>query len=113
MADSSERTLARDDVTFESAFAYALSPDMRRLVIAFLFGWLVSSLGLALFLQPWILVGHGGMLPQTISMIIGIVVTVGGAALLFGGLIGALFKTIADANALAAHGDEQSSSPQP
>ncbi|WP_430505072.1 hypothetical protein [Haloparvum sp. PAK95] len=106
MGDSSERALARDDVTFESAFAYALSPDMRRLVIVFLFGWLLSSLGLALFLQPWVLVGHGGTLPQTIAMIVGLVVTVAGAALLFGGLIGALFKTIVDANTLAAHADE-------
>lgn len=100
MSDSPEKTLAHANVDFDSAFAYALSPDMRRLIIVFLAGWLLFPLGLALFFDPRF-ISQGSLIPQLLTMILGLAVVVVAGALLFGGLIGALFKTIADANVLA------------
>ncbi|MFC6614628.1 hypothetical protein ACFQAS_06605 [Halopenitus salinus] len=93
--------LADRTVGFEAAFAYALSPDMRRLIVVFLFGWLLLPVGLAVFFSPEFLVGFSGTIREATGMVIGLVVVVIAGALLFGGLIGALFKTIADANRYA------------
>lgn len=93
-----EDVLADQAVKFDDAFAYALSPDMRRLIVVFLFGWLLLPVGLAIFFSPEFLVGFSGTIRQATGMAIGLVVVVIAGALLFGGLIGALFKTIADGN---------------
>ena len=100
MSDSTERTLSRDGVAFDAALAYALSPDMRRLIIVFLAGWFLSPLGIAMFVDP-VFLTHRFALPRILVMVVGLVVLVVAGVLLFGGLIGALFKTVADANVLA------------
>lgn len=96
-----EDVLADRAIDFEAAFAYALSPDMRRLIVVFLFGWLLLPVGLAVFFSPEFLVGFSGTIRRATGMAIGLVVVVLAGALLFGGLIGALFKTIADGNRYA------------
>lgn len=89
--------LADSPVDFGTAVAYALQPDMRRLIIIYLVGGVLSTLGLSLFVDP----GLAGFLVEVVVRIVGLVVAVVGAALLFGGLIGALFKIVTDANRLA------------
>lgn len=100
MSDSTEETLARDGVAFDAALAYALSPAMRRLIIVFLAGWFLSPIGLALLADPFFLM-HRLSIPRILVTAVGLVLLVVAGALLFGGLIGALFKTVADANVLA------------
>lgn len=100
MSDRTEETLARENVEFDTALAYALSPDMRRLIIVFLAGWFLSPIGFTLFVDP-VFLTHRIELPWVLVMVVGLAVLVVAGALLFGGLIGALFKTVADANVLA------------
>lgn len=95
MADPDD-VLVESTVDFESAFAYALSPDMRRLVIVFLAGWLLAPVGFALVF------GRFFGLTRLVAMVGGLLVLVVAGTLLFGGLVGALFKLLADANRLAA-----------
>jgi hypothetical protein len=96
-----EDVLADRGVDFDSAFAYALSPAMIRLIIVFLAGWLLLPVGLLVFFTPELVVGFSGIVREAVGMIIGLVIIVGAGALLVGGLIGALFKTIADGNRYA------------
>ncbi|MFC5366186.1 hypothetical protein [Salinirubrum litoreum] len=92
-----ESILAESPVTFQSAVAYALHPEMRRLLIVYVAGALILPFGLNLLLggpfQP--------VLVRTIELLLGIVVSATGAALFFGGLVGAAFKLVTDANLLA------------
>ncbi|WP_280536148.1 hypothetical protein [Halopenitus sp. POP-27] len=97
-----EDVLADRGVDFDSAFAYALSPAMIRLIIVFLTGWLLLPVGLLVFFTPELVVGYSGIVREAVGMVIGLAVIVGAGGLLVGGLIGALFKTIADANRYAA-----------
>jgi hypothetical protein len=95
-----ETLLGGSPADFDSAFAYALHGEMRRLLIVTIVGTLVFPIGLAMFLDPgFFLEGAGEAL---IRRTIGLLLTLAGAAFLFGGLIGALFKLITDANILAA-----------
>lgn len=95
---STESVLRNSPVDFETAVAYALQPDMRRLVIVYLFGGVLTTAGLSLFLDP----GFVAFVVEVVVRIVGIVLAVVGAAMLFGGLIGAAFKLVTDANRLAA-----------
>jgi len=85
------KTIRNSPVTFETAVGYALHREMRRLILTFSTGALVLSAGL-------------GILDNTDSILElgpGMVVTIGGAVLFFGGLVGAAFKLVTDANRLA------------
>ena len=82
---------------FETAVAYALQPTMRRLVIVYLLGGVLTTAGLSLFLDP----GFVAFVVELVVRVLGIVLAVVGAAMLFGGLIGAAFKIVTDANRLA------------
>jgi hypothetical protein len=95
---STESILQNSPVDFETAVAYALQPDMRRLVIVYLFGGVLTTAGLSLFLDP----GFVTFVVEVVVRVVGIVLAVVGAAMLFGGLIGAAFKLVTDANRLAA-----------
>ncbi|MFB6235315.1 MAG: hypothetical protein ABEH81_12625 [Halopenitus sp.] len=101
MPGRTKETPARENVGFDSALAYALSPDMRRLIIVFLAGWFLSPIGFTLFVDP-VFLTHRIELPRVLVTVAGLGVLVVAGALLFGGLVGALFKTITDANVLAA-----------
>jgi hypothetical protein len=96
-----EEVLGDSPADFDSSLAYALHPEMRRLIIVWAVGWLLAPIGLSLFLGSRLLraplIG-ADILPG----IVGLVVAVVGAALFFGGLIGALFKLVVDANIVAA-----------
>jgi hypothetical protein len=94
---TAEDVLRNSPVDFETAVAYALQPDMRRLIIVYLVGGLLTTFGLSLFLDP----GFLGFLVEVLVRIVGIALAVVGAAMLFGGLIGAAFKIVTDANRLA------------
>lgn len=89
--------LTESPVDFETALAYALQPEMRRLIILYLVGILLLPLGLELF--------TGGALHMLVlgilTRVIGLVLAIVGATLLFGGLIGAAFKLVTDANRVA------------
>ena len=94
---SAESVLRDSPVDFETAVAYALQPDMRRLVIVYLLGSVLTTAGLSLFLDP----GFLAFFVELLVRVLGIVLAVVGAAMLFGGLIGAAFKIVTDANRLA------------
>jgi len=91
-----EDTLARSPVDFDSAVAYALHSEMRRLIILYLVGTLLVPVGLSIMITEDIT----GII--FVDEIIGALVLLVGATFLFGGLVGALFKVVADGNILAA-----------
>lgn len=82
--------LADSPVDFETAVAYALSPVLRRLLILYVLGAVLTPLGITYF---------GGR--TLLGQVVGIVVIVVGLAFLFAGVVGVLFKVITDANRLA------------
>lgn len=93
-----EGTVRDSPVDFEVAVAYALHPEMRRLVILYVVGILLLPVGLGAFLNP-----PFAVLPvEVLVRVVGLALAVVGATLLFGGLVGAAFKLVTDANRLAA-----------
>ena len=92
-----EEVLRDSPVDFDSAVAYALHPEMRRLILLYVVGVLLVSVGLSLFVDPAV----GATAQALVWQAIGLVLTVVGATFLFGGLVGAAFKLVADANILA------------
>ncbi|SNZ17336.1 hypothetical protein SAMN06269185_2988 [Natronoarchaeum philippinense] len=94
-----ENTLRDSPVDFETAVAYALHPEMRRLLIIYAVGSLLVPLGLGTFVsQP----PFTPLLTGVIQQLAGLAIAVFGALLLFAGLVGAAFKLVTDANVLAA-----------
>ncbi|MDZ7701526.1 MAG: hypothetical protein U5J98_05360 [Halobacteriales archaeon] len=89
--------LTESPVDFESAVAYALQPEMRRLIILYVVGVLLLPFGLGLFLNH----GFHIFLFGLVGQLVGLALAVVGATLLFAGLVGAAFKLVADANRLA------------
>lgn len=96
MADP-EEILPESPVDFESAVAYALHPEMRRLIILYVVGTVLLPVGLAMFLDP----GYA-FLELVVGRLIGLGIAIVGATFLFAGLVGAVFKLVTDANLLAA-----------
>jgi len=96
-----EDTLSRSPVDFDSAVAYALHPEMRRLIILYLVGTLLLPIGLSMFASPLVFDG----LVRIVWQVAGLGIVLVGATFFFGGVIGALFKLVADANLLAAELD--------
>lgn len=92
-----EDVLVDSPVDFDSAVAYALHPDMRRLIILYVVGTILLPVGLSAFLNP----PFAAFVVTVTLRVVGLVVAVVGAAFLFGGVIGAAFKLVADANLLA------------
>jgi hypothetical protein len=92
-----EDTLGESPVDFESAVAYALHPEMRRLIILYIVGAVLLPSGLALFLDPGYVFWE-----RFIGRLLGLGIAVVGATFLFAGLVGAVFKLVTDANLLAA-----------
>ena len=93
MPSTSER-IAASPVDFESAVGYALHRDMRRLVILFVVGSFMVPFGLSM--------SFGASSLGIVDNLLGIAIAVVGAAFLFGGLIGGLFKLVTDATLLAS-----------
>lgn len=93
-----EDVLTDSPADFDSSFAYALHGDMRRLLIVTIVGSILLPLGLALFIDPAVFGGGARLVRRIIGLAIGLV----GAAFLYGGLIGVLFKVVTDANIVAA-----------
>jgi hypothetical protein len=93
-----EHTLRDSPVDFDSAVAYALHPEMRRLIILYITGTVLLPAGMALFLDPT----RFPLVRAVVQQLVGLAIAVVGAALLFGGLVGAAFKLVTDANRLAA-----------
>lgn len=94
-----ETILGSSPADFNSSMAYALHGDMRRLLITAIVGSLLLPIGMAEFLQPqFFFEGTGELL---VRRLVGLLVALGGATLLFGGLVGALFKLVTDAMILA------------
>lgn len=93
---SPEDVLKRSPVDFKSAIAYSLQKDVRRLIITFIAGLLLSSTGWSWFAHPEL---HPlvGVLDQTIGLLFLLI----GVPLLIGGLVGSAFKIITDAFILA------------
>ena len=89
--------LTESPVDFETAVAYALQPVMRRLIILYVVGVLMLPVGMGLFLNR----GFHNLLLGLLGTVIGLVLAIAGAALLFAGLVGAAFKVVTDANRLA------------
>lgn len=95
-----EHILHDSPADFDSSVAYALHAEMRRLLILFIVGSFTFSLGLAMFFSPGTFSSALG--PELVRILLGVLIALVGAALFFGGLIGALFKLVTDANILAA-----------
>lgn len=94
-----EEILGDSPADFDSSFAYALHSEMRRLLIVAILGLLVFPTGLAMFFDPgFFLEGTG---EEFVRRVVGLLLALAGAGLLFGGLVGALFKLITDANIVA------------
>ncbi|MFT4957605.1 MAG: hypothetical protein ACI9PP_002049 [Halobacteriales archaeon] len=100
MADP-EEILPESPVDFETAVAYALHPEMRRLIILYVVGAVLLPVGLSLFLNPGF-----GYWEQVVGRLLGLLVAIGGATFLFAGLVGAIFKLVTDANLLVAENHE-------
>lgn len=93
--------LTDSPVDFETAIAYALHPDMRRLIMVYIAGVVILPVGLQVFL------GAGSLqilVVTVVRWVVGLLLTVVGATLLFGGLVGTAFKLVTDANRLAVEG---------
>lgn len=90
---SPEDSVRASPVGFDYAVAYALHPDMRRLIILYIAGALLVPVGISWFVSPPIV--------PIVGSLIGLLVLLIGAVFLFGGLIGTLFKLVTDANILA------------
>lgn len=88
-----EQVISESPVRFEHAVAYALHPDMRRLIILYVVGLLLTPVGMSWFMRPVSL--------PIIDHVLGLAVTIIGAIFLFSGLVGTLFKLVTDANRLA------------
>lgn len=97
MADP-EDVLADSPADFDSSLAYALHSEMRRLIIVTIVGSLILPIGLAAFIDPAAFLDSNEVIAQAIGLVVAII----GAGLLFGGLIGSLFKLVTDANIVAA-----------
>lgn len=95
-----EDTLRDSPIDFGSAVAYAFHPEMRRLLILFIVGVILLPFGLEMFLDLNSPRLHRG-LAEIVWRVVGLVVAIVGATFLFGGLIGAVFKLVTDANLLA------------
>ena len=91
--NSPETIVSDSPVRFEQALAYALHPDMRRLIILYIVGVLMTPVGMAWFLDPPTLPLFG--------WIVGLSLAIVGAIFLFGGLVGTLFKLVTDATLVA------------
>lgn len=94
-----EEILGTSPVDFDSAVAYALHPEMRRLIILYVVGALLLPAGLASFLSP---PPFTGLVVGIVVRLVGLAVAIVGATFLFGGVVGAAFKLVTDANVLAA-----------
>jgi len=92
---SPEETLARSPVDFETAVAYALHPEMRRLLILYLAGSALLPAGLSVLFTNTV---TGTVF---IDGPLGLLLVLVGAVFLFGGAVGGLFKLVTDANRLA------------
>jgi len=97
MADP-EDTLRDSPVDFDSAVAYALHSEMRRLLILYVVGTLLLPIGLGMYFDP----AFAPFVLEIVRSLVGLAVALVGAVFLFGGLVGAAFKLVADANLLAA-----------
>lgn len=96
MTDPAE-TIAESPVDYSTAVGYALHMEMRRLLLTSVAGTLVLSVGVDLFLGGRFVGG-----PGVAGWVLGLLLTVVGATLLFAGLVGAAVKLVTDANRLAA-----------
>lgn len=92
-----EEILRDSPVDFDSAVAYALHPEMRRLLILYVAGTVLLPVGLTAFLDPPFV----GFLFEVVVRLIGLALSVVAAAFLFGGVVGAALKVVTDANVLA------------
>lgn len=91
--DSTKRRVRESPIDFQFAFAYALHPTMRRLIIVSIVGSLLISFGISWFFHPPTL--------PIIDRLTGIAIAILGTVLFFGGLIGGLFKLFTDAMLVA------------
>lgn len=106
-----EDTLRESPIDFDSAVAYALHPEMRRLIIIYIVGTLLLPIGLSMFLGPPLSgelarvfverAFYGELAVSIIRRVIGLIIALIGAVLLIGGLVGAAFKLVTDANIIA------------
>lgn len=94
-----EGRLRESPVDFDTAVAYALHPEMRRLIILYIVGLIVTPVGLGMFLNP---AATTGFPMNLVVRLVGLALAIVGATLLFGGLVGAAFKLVVDANRLAS-----------
>lgn len=98
MADPAE-TLRESPVDFSTAVAYALHPEMRRLIILYVVGTVLLPVGFQSLIGPGLTGVPALRLFEGVLGVLGVIV---GATLLFAGLFGAVFKLVTDANRLAA-----------
>lgn len=91
--DAPRTAVQESPVGFEYAVAYALHPDMRRLIILYIVGTLLLPTGISWIIAPPIV--------PFVGIVLGIIVSIIGAIFLFGGLVGTLFKLVTDANIMA------------
>jgi len=92
-----EDILSDSPAEFDSSFAYALHGEMRRLLIVTILGTVLYPFGLGLLFHE-----QSSLLTEVLGRGTGLDITLVGAAFLFGGIVAVLFKTIVDANTVAA-----------
>jgi len=106
-----EETLLESPIDFNPAVAYALHPEMRRLIIIYIVGTLLVPIGLSMFLGPplsgeiaRVLIEGAFYSELAVSImrrVIGLIMTLIGAVSFIRGLVSTAFKFVADANSMA------------
>ena len=97
-----EDTIRESPVDFDTAVAYALHPEMRRLVILSIAGTFLLPVGMGLFLSSaGFGAGLGVLAIDIVRRVFGLAIALVGAAFFVGSLVGGAFKVVADANILA------------
>jgi hypothetical protein len=89
-------TISASPVDYSTAVGYALHMEMRRLLLTYVTGALLLPVGVDLLFGGRFVFG-----PHIVGWLLGLLLTVLGATLLFAGIVGAAFKLVTDANRLA------------
>lgn len=92
-----EQILRESPIDFDTAVAYALHPEMRRLLLLYIVGAILLPIGWGMLHGE----AHGFFFSPVIRSISGLLISITAGTFFFAGIVGATFKLVADANMVA------------